>query len=114
MRMFAPHKVVKLIGVGFFLFFFTPSSFCETSLTRPSAITNPFIMSQVVHVLYQENDWVYVISEDNKEGFIPYSYCAQFGSQMAGLALNVKKKMPRGEASLQVHLCLSLRQRQRL
>jgi len=50
---------------------------------------------QVVHVLYQENDWVYVISEDNKEGFIPHSYCAQFGSQMAGLALNVKKKMPR-------------------
>jgi len=56
---------------------------------------------QVVHVLYQENDWVYVISEDSKEGFIPYSYCAQFGSQLAGLALNVKKKMPRGEASLQ-------------
>ena len=25
------------------------------------------------------------------------SYCAQFGSQLAGLALNVKKKMPRGE-----------------
>ena len=50
---------------------------------------------QVVHVLYQENDWVYVISEDNKEGFIPHSYCAQFGSQLAGLALNVKKKMPR-------------------
>lgn len=56
---------------------------------------------QVVHVLYQENDWVYVISEDHKEGFIPFSYCAQFGSQLAGLALNVKKKMPRGEASLQ-------------
>merc|ERR1719369_1790397 len=52
---------------------------------------------QVVHVLYQENDWVYVISEDNKEGFIPHSYCAQFGSQLAGLALNVKKKIPRGE-----------------
>ena len=48
-----------------------------------------------MHVLYQENDWVYVISEENKEGFIPHSYCAQFGSQMAGLALNVKKKMPR-------------------
>ena len=46
-------------------------------------------------MLYQENDWVYVISEDNKEGFIPHSYCAQFGSQLAGLALNVKKKMPR-------------------
>jgi len=54
---------------------------------------------QVVHVLYQENDWVYVISEDNKEGFIPHSYCAQFGSQLAGLALNVKKKMPRGDNS---------------
>ena len=80
-------------------------------------------------MLYQENDWVYVISEDSKEGFIPYrlaiiltlvinanthvdddkvenetknvfcSYCAQFGSQLAGLALNVKKKMPRGEVT---------------
>ncbi|TRY77238.1 hypothetical protein TCAL_05312 [Tigriopus californicus] len=50
---------------------------------------------QIVHVLYQENDWVYVISEENKEGFIPHSYCAQFGSQLAGLALNVKKKLPR-------------------
>ena len=44
---------------------------------------------QIVHVLYQENDWVYVISsEDNLEGFIPHSYCAQYGSQLAGLALN--------------------------
>ena len=34
-----------------------------------------------MHVLYQENDWVYVISESNSEGFIPHSYCAQFGSQ---------------------------------
>ena len=32
------------------------------------------IISQVVHVLYQENDWVYVISEDSKEGFIPYRF----------------------------------------
>ena len=38
-------------------------------------------MFQIVHVLYQENDWVYVISESNSEGFIPHSYCAQFGSQ---------------------------------
>lgn len=45
--------------------------------------------------LFQENDWVYVISEDNQEGFIPHSYCAQFGSQLATLALNVKKKLPR-------------------
>jgi hypothetical protein len=39
---------------------------------------------------------VYVISEENHEGFIPHSYCAQFGSQLATLALNVKKKLPRG------------------
>ena len=25
-------------------------------------------------MLYQENDWVYVISEDSKEGFIPYRF----------------------------------------
>ena len=52
---------------------------------------------QTVHVLYQENDWVYVISDENAEGFIPHSYCAQFGSQLAELALNVKKKMPRND-----------------
>lgn len=50
--------------------------------------------------MYQENDWVYVISEENREGFIPHSYCAQYGSQMAALALNVqKKKLPRGGGS---------------
>ena len=37
-------------------------------------ITMTTIISQVVHVLYQENDWVYVISEDSKEGFIPYRF----------------------------------------
>lgn len=51
------------------------------------------ISRQVVHVLYQENDWVYVISEDNKEGFIPHSYCAQYGSQLGALAF--RKKLPR-------------------
>ncbi|CAG0905446.1 unnamed protein product, partial [Cyprideis torosa] len=51
----------------------------------------------VVNVLYQENDWVYVIDEDGRrEGFIPHSYCAPYGSPMAELALNVKlKKVPR-------------------
>ena len=34
---------------------------------------------QIVHVLYQEKDWVYVISENNQEGFIPHSYCAPYG-----------------------------------
>lgn len=50
---------------------------------------------QIINILYQENDWVYVISENSCEGFIPHSYCAPFGSQLADLALNVKKKLPR-------------------
>lgn len=53
---------------------------------------------QTVNVLYQENDWVYVIAENNHEGFIPHSYCASYGSHLAELALNVKhKKLPRNE-----------------
>ncbi len=32
-------------------------------------------LTQDLH--FQENDWVYVISEENQEGFIPHSYCAQ-------------------------------------
>ncbi|RWS10946.1 cytoplasmic protein NCK2-like protein [Dinothrombium tinctorium] len=51
---------------------------------------------QIVNVLYQENDWVYVIAENNQEGFIPHSYCAPIGSHLAEMALNVKhKKLPR-------------------
>lgn len=53
---------------------------------------------QIVNVLYQENDWVYVIaSETGNEGFIPHSYCAPYGSQLGDLALTVRhKKLPRG------------------
>lgn len=50
---------------------------------------------QIVNVLYQENDWVYVLAENNQEGFVPYSYCTPYGSPMAELALNIRKKMPR-------------------
>ena len=33
-------------------------------------------LPQVVNVLYEENDWVYVIAEGGlHEGFIPASYC---------------------------------------
>ncbi|CAG0913976.1 unnamed protein product [Notodromas monacha] len=58
----------------------------------------------IVNVLYQENDWVYVIGEgDVGEGFIPHSYCAPFGSPMADLALNVKhKKIPRADPNVSV------------
>lgn len=31
---------------------------------------------QSVNMLYQENDWVYVIVENGQEGFIPHSYWA--------------------------------------
>ena len=51
---------------------------------------------QLVNVLYQENDWVYVIAEGGNEGFIPHSYCSPIDTHLAALALNVKhKKMPR-------------------
>ncbi|KAB7504614.1 hypothetical protein Anas_08409 [Armadillidium nasatum] len=50
----------------------------------------------IVNVLYQENDWVYVIAENGQqEGFIPQSYCAPYSSQLGELTLNHKKKMPR-------------------
>ncbi|XP_022249442.1 SH3 domain-containing protein Dlish-like [Limulus polyphemus] len=53
---------------------------------------------QVVNVLYQENDWVYVIAENSQEGFIPHSYCAP---QPAELALNLNhKKLPRHETEI--------------
>ncbi|XP_058057532.1 SH3 domain-containing protein Dlish isoform X1 [Anopheles bellator] len=49
---------------------------------------------QIVNILYRENDWVYVIGQDTRqEGFIPYSYCAPFNTQLADLA--IKKKLPR-------------------
>lgn len=49
---------------------------------------------QIVNILYRENDWVYVIGQDTRqEGFIPYSYCAPYNTQLADLA--IKKKLPR-------------------
>lgn len=49
---------------------------------------------QLVNILYRENDWVYVIGQDSRqEGFIPFSYCAPYNTQLADLA--VKKKLPR-------------------
>jgi hypothetical protein len=54
---------------------------------------------QIVNILYRENDWVYIIGQDTKqEGFIPYSYCAPYNSQLADLA--IKKKLPRNAMPL--------------
>lgn len=52
---------------------------------------------QLVNVLYQENDWVYVISDNQQqEGFIPYSYCAPVIQDANGDShVTYKKKMPR-------------------
>ncbi|XP_068144052.1 SH3 domain-containing protein Dlish [Drosophila tropicalis] len=56
---------------------------------------------QLVNVLYRENDWVYVIGQDSRqEGFIPFSYCAPYSTQMAELA--VKKKLPREQTTEQL------------
>ncbi|XP_027194986.2 SH3 domain-containing protein Dlish-like [Dermatophagoides pteronyssinus] len=60
---------------------------------------------QIINVLYQENDWVYVIATDQRdqngqptEGFIPASYCAPLiETNIDNLLMNFKKKMPRSE-----------------
>ena len=50
---------------------------------------------QIVYVLYQENDWVYVLSENQQqEGFIPFSYCTPY-IEPTTIELHYKKKMPR-------------------
>lgn len=46
-----------------------------------------------MNVLYQENDWVYVIAEDQREGFIPHSYCAPYTPHLG--EMTIKKKLPR-------------------
>ena len=71
---------------------------------------------QIVTVLYQENDWVYVIrdhtasstledpqtsstgssSHASNEGFIPYSYCTPVSSQLADMVIK-HKKIPRSD-----------------
>jgi len=80
-----------------FSFFQMPNFFIIYA--SPSKSFSYYFCTKIFHnlsfILPKENDWVYVISEENQEGFIPHSYCAQYGSQLATLALNVKKKMPR-------------------
>lgn len=52
---------------------------------------------QIVNILYRENDWVYVIGQDTRqEGFIPFSYCAPYNTQLADMA--IKKKLPREQS----------------
>ncbi len=46
---------------------------------------------QRVTLLYRENDWVYVIAGDNREGFIPNVYCVPIGSSVDDLRVHSKK-----------------------
>ncbi|XP_074597199.1 dachs ligand with SH3s [Brevipalpus obovatus] len=59
---------------------------------------------QIVNILYQENDWVYVIGDDGREGFIPHSYCTSYctplDSQLATIALNVKHKKETNDSDI--------------
>uniref|UniRef100_T1JHQ5 SH3 domain-containing protein n=1 Tax=Strigamia maritima TaxID=126957 RepID=T1JHQ5_STRMM len=50
---------------------------------------------QGVNVLYQENDWVYVIAESGQEGFIPHSYCVPCSIDSS----QRQKKLPRGDSA---------------
>lgn len=35
----------------------------------------PVKRNEHVKALYQENDWIYVVKGDGKEGFVPFTYC---------------------------------------
>lgn len=35
----------------------------------------PVKRNEHVKALYQENDWIYVVKLDGKEGFVPFTYC---------------------------------------
>ncbi|XP_071113728.1 SH3 domain-containing protein Dlish-like [Haliotis cracherodii] len=43
---------------------------------------------QAVYVLYKENGWAYVLTEDNREGFVPLSYIAACASSNACRSLS--------------------------
>ena len=43
---------------------------------------------QQVQVLYQENDWLYVIADHGREGFVPYTYCLPLERSVDDFALS--------------------------
>lgn len=56
---------------------------------------------QQVKALYQENEWRYVVAEDGKEGFIPYTYCIPITEQTGKAVL--KHELPYSSPSLARH-----------
>ncbi|XP_067674777.1 SH3 domain-containing protein Dlish-like [Haliotis asinina] len=45
-------------------------------------------LGQAVYVLYKENGWAYVLTEENREGFVPLSYIAAWGGSSAGRSIS--------------------------
>lgn len=52
---------------------------------------------ETVTILYQENDWVYVIAGEKREGFIPFVYCVPMGRNIDDLhaSRRQQKKFPK-------------------
>ena len=34
---------------------------------------------QKVHILFREGDWAYVLTQDKKQGYVPFAFCARMG-----------------------------------
>ena len=49
---------------------------------------------QRVTILYQENDWVYVLASDGREGFVPFVYCVPLGRSIDDLHVSTKNARP--------------------
>ncbi|XP_018495065.1 SH3 domain-containing protein Dlish [Galendromus occidentalis] len=59
---------------------------------------------EIVYILYKDNDWIYVVSEDEtRQGFIPQSYSEALGTALADMVLNVARKKPRGRDPHTLH-----------
>ena len=54
-------------------------------------------------MLYQENDWVYVISEDSKEGFIPY----RLAIILTLLVINANPRVDKKENENETKMCFA-------
>ena len=55
-------------------------------------------------MLYQENDWVYVISEDSKEGFIPY----RLAIILTLLVINANPRVDKNKMKMKMKCLLQL------
>ena len=54
---------------------------------------------ETVTILYQENDWVYVLAGDGREGFIPFVYCVPMGRSIDDLHASRRKLHPNNQGN---------------